>query len=47
MCCLYTSNVDIPSDIKGIAYYEFDSKVKEREVDIYRELKDAGYKPKL
>jgi predicted nucleotide-binding protein len=47
VCCLYTSNIELPSDILGIAYHKFEKKVKECFWEISTELKNAGYELKL
>lgn len=43
VCCLYTGDVELPSDIKGILYKPFNSSVRESYGDILKELKNAGY----
>jgi predicted nucleotide-binding protein len=47
VCCLYKGNIDLPSDIIGIAYHKFENKVKECFWEICGELKNAGYELKL
>ena len=46
VCCLYTGNIELPSDILGIVYYKFENNVKEIILG-HTELKGAGYEPKL
>jgi predicted nucleotide-binding protein len=40
-------NIELPSDIIGIAYHKFENKVNECFREIYIELKNAGYELKL
>jgi predicted nucleotide-binding protein len=47
VCCLSTSNIELPSDILGITYHKFEKKVKECFWEISTELKNAGYELKL
>jgi predicted nucleotide-binding protein len=42
VCILYVPGVDMPSDIKGVAYYELD-KAGAWRYSLARELKDAGF----
>jgi predicted nucleotide-binding protein len=46
ICCLHTSDVEIPSDIQGIVYVPFDKSVNEAYKKILEELRAAGYDPK-
>jgi predicted nucleotide-binding protein len=43
VCCLYTGNVDPPSDLQGLVYLPFKSSVNEVQLDIVKELRAAGY----
>jgi len=47
ICCLYTGDVTLPSDIHGIVYKEFKESVKECLDAITKELKAAGYEIKV
>jgi len=47
VCCLYKGNVEILSDISGVLYIEFKEKIREKYTDIIRELRAAGYEPKV
>ncbi|MEW6482131.1 MAG: TIR domain-containing protein [bacterium] len=38
VCCLYTGEVEIPSDLQGLVYLPFKSSVNEIQLDIVREL---------
>jgi predicted nucleotide-binding protein len=42
VCILYTPGVDIPSDIRGVAFYELD-KAGAWRYSLAKELKDAGF----
>jgi predicted nucleotide-binding protein len=44
VCCLYTGNVERPSDIDGLVYISFNSSINEVQLDIVKELRAAGYK---
>jgi predicted nucleotide-binding protein len=46
VCCLYTGEVDLPSDVSGILYKEFHTHVKEIFYDIRKELLQRNYKLK-
>ncbi|AMQ22082.1 putative nucleotide-binding protein [Anoxybacillus tepidamans] len=41
VCCLYKSNVELPTDINGIAYIPYQYSVEEVEFALLRELKEA------
>lgn len=47
VCCLYTGDVKLPSDINGLVYKQFSSNVEETAYSIIKELKTAGYNLKL
>jgi len=47
VCCLYTGNVELPSDLQGLVYLQFKSSVNEVKLDIVKELRAAGYKVKI
>lgn len=46
VCCLYTGNIDIPSDILGVLYLQFKTSVTECYREIKRELITAGFRIK-
>lgn len=43
VCCLYKGDVELPSDLHGIAYHSFTESITELTGDIARELRAAGY----
>ena len=43
---LHKKSVELPSDIGGLIYIGFEERVEEVSKDIYRNLIEAGYKPK-
>jgi predicted nucleotide-binding protein len=47
VCCLYTGDVALPSDLGGLLYKQFKVSIKEVAYDIIKELKAVGYKVKL
>jgi predicted nucleotide-binding protein len=47
VCCLCKGNVERPSDIDGILYLDFKDKIEEKYRDIVKELRAAGYKPRV
>lgn len=46
VCCLYTGDVILPSDISGVLYKKFHSSVEETAYGITKELKARGYQLK-
>lgn len=42
VCCLYTGDVDIPSDLNGLVYKEYNKNIKEVAWDIQKDLKAVG-----
>ncbi|MDQ1339183.1 MAG: hypothetical protein QG567_334 [Campylobacterota bacterium] len=42
VCCLYTGDVEIPSDLKGLIYKQYHKDVKEVAWDIRQDLKAVG-----
>ena len=46
VCCLYTGNLELPSDMYGIVYIPFKESVNEIRNKIVKELKEAGYEIK-
>lgn len=42
--CLYKGELELPSDLHGIIYLKYNKSIKEKEVDIIRELNASGYK---
>jgi predicted nucleotide-binding protein len=47
VCCLYTGNVTLPSDISGLLYKKFNCAIEESGYSIIKELKAAGYRVDL
>lgn len=47
VCCLYTGNVELPSDLQGIVYVPFETSVNEVQLDIVKELRAIGYEINL
>jgi predicted nucleotide-binding protein len=47
ICCLYSGGVERPSDIEGIVYVPFRKSVSEAYEKILKELRAAGYNPKV
>jgi len=47
VCCLYKGEVELPSDMSGIAYIPFKESVDEVRDKIVKELKAADYKIKI
>jgi predicted nucleotide-binding protein len=43
VCCIYTGNVELPSDLDGLIYKEFHKNIREVFYDIQGELKARGY----
>jgi len=43
VCCLYKGGVELPSDMQGIVYIQFEESVNETIDMIVKELKAAGY----
>ena len=43
VCAIYKKGVEIPSDISGVLYKQFDKSVEELEEEIRKELATAGY----
>jgi len=46
VCCLYKSDVELPSDMHGILYLPFSKSPEECHRQILKELKNVGYEPK-
>lgn len=44
VCCLYTGNVSLPSDVGGIIYKEYESSIEEVAYSVLKDLKASGYK---
>ncbi|WP_254613086.1 TIR domain-containing protein [Brevibacillus sp. HB1.2] len=42
VCCIYKSNVELPSDINGVAYLPYNQSVEEIEMALLKELKAAN-----
>jgi len=47
VCCLYKSNVELPSDLGGLLYKKIDDKVSTQAYEIIKELKAAGYQIRI
>lgn len=47
VCCLYKGDVEIPSDLQGLAYHRFNSSIQDVTFDIMKELRAAGYNPRV
>ncbi|MFZ0033576.1 MAG: nucleotide-binding protein [Sedimentisphaerales bacterium] len=47
VCCLRKEDIEIPSDISGVIYKPFKSKIDEVKYAVITELKAAGYKLKI
>jgi predicted nucleotide-binding protein len=43
VCCLYTGDVSLPSDVNGIIYKKFDKGIEEVAYSIIKDLKASGY----
>lgn len=43
VCCLYTGNVSIPSDLNGFIYKKYNSNIDEVAYSIIKDLKATGY----
>lgn len=43
VCCLYTGNVSLPSDVNGMIYKRYEKSVEEVGYSIIKDLKAAGY----
>lgn len=43
VCCLYTGDVTLPSDLQGLIYKKFNNSVEEVAYSIRKELKAQGY----
>ncbi|HBR22670.1 MAG TPA: nucleic acid-binding protein [Nitrospiraceae bacterium] len=47
VCCLYTGDIEPPSDLHGLIYLPFKNSVNESQLDIVKELRAAGYEVKI
>ncbi len=43
VCCLYTGDVVIPSDLNGLIYKKFNSSIEEVAYSIIKDLRATGY----
>ncbi len=43
VCCLYKGDMELPSDLHGLLYIPFETSVNEKQIDIVKELRAAGY----
>lgn len=44
VCCLYTGNVSLPSDVSGMIYKRFERSIEEVAYGIIKDLKASGYR---
>jgi len=47
VCCLYKGDVELPSDMHGIHYLQFENSIDEIRSTIMKELKEVGYELKI
>jgi predicted nucleotide-binding protein len=47
VCCIYRKGTILPSDINGLLYKEVSTSIEEIGWSLVRELKAAGYDPKI
>ena len=43
VCCLYTGNVSLPSDVNGMIYKKFNKNIEEVAYGVIKDLKASGY----
>jgi len=43
VCCLYTGNVSLPSDVNGMVYKKYERSVEEVAYSVIKDLKASGY----
>jgi predicted nucleotide-binding protein len=43
VCCLYTGDVELPSDVSGMIYKKFNHNIEEAAYSIIKDLRAAGY----
>ena len=43
VCCLYTGNVTLPSDVNGMIYKRYEKSIEEIAYSVIKDLKAAGY----
>lgn len=43
VCCLYTGNVSLPSDVSGMIYKRYETSVEEVAYSVIKDLKASGY----
>lgn len=43
VCCLYTGDVSLPSDVSGVVYKKFNSSIEEVAYSVIKDLKASGY----
>lgn len=43
VCCLYTGNVSLPSDVSGMIYKRYESSIEEVAYSVLKDLKASGY----
>ena len=44
VCCLYTGNVSLPSDVSGMIYKRYEKNIDEIAYSVIKDLKASGYK---
>jgi predicted nucleotide-binding protein len=47
VCCLYTGDVTLPSDLDGLLYKKYNRSIEEVAYSIMKELKTCGYKIRI
>ena len=47
VCCLHKGNVELPSNMQGIVYIQFNGSIKEARPKIIKELNKAGYEIRI
>lgn len=43
VCCLYTGNVSLPSDVSGMIYKKYEKSIEEVAYSVIKDLKASGY----
>ncbi|MDH0373570.1 nucleotide-binding protein [Comamonas aquatica] len=43
VCCLYTGNVSLPSDVSGMIYKRYERSIEEVAYSVIKDLKASGY----
>lgn len=47
VCCLYTGDTELPTDLRGLVYIPYKTSVNEVQLDIVKELRAAGHEISL